>query len=213
MEISGNFDDFADVFPENLLPWVFRVIFKEWTCFPRTSRKPLENRITKPFVGHLQTCQDTRSLPFFFDSNVKLVEAASDTETGELDIRVMHGKRPKVFFAFECKCLNVIRKGRRHSQTGKYIGAGGMGCFLSGQYAWGSDSGGMIGYVMDNDVDYAKLAVNRALVKNKKSLEVREPFQLKLASILREESRCFETVHYIKGNLFTIYHIFLAYDL
>ncbi len=213
MEIRGDFDDFADAFPAGLLPWVFRVILQEWTHFPRTSRKPLENRITKPFVGHLQTCQDTRPLPFFFDSNVKLVEAKSDTETGELDIRVMHGKRPNVYFAFECKCLNVIRKGQRNSQSGKYVGAGGMGCFLSGQYAAGSDCGGMIGYVMDNDVDYAKLAVNQALKKYKKSLALREPAQLAPASILKEESLFSETKHSIKRNTFKIYHIFLAYGI
>ncbi len=213
MEIIGNFDDFADAFPADLLPWVFSVILNEWTHFPRTSRKPLENRITKPFVGHLQTCQYTRHLPFFFDSNVKLVEAESDTETGELDIRVMHGKLPTVYFAFECKCLNVIRKGQRNSQSGKYVGAGGMGCFLSGQYAGGSDRGGMIGYVMDNDVDYAKLAVNQALKKYKKSLGLQDPAHLAPASILKEEPLCSETKHSIKRNTFKIYHVFLAYGI
>lgn len=213
MEIGGNFDDFADAFPANLLPWVLRIIIKEWIHFPRTTRNPIENRITKPFVGHLQTCQDTRQLPFFFDSNVKIVEAERDTETGELDIRVMHGKRPNVYFAFECKCLNVIRRGQRNSQSGKYVGAGGMGCFLSGQYAGGNDCGGMIGYVMDNDVDYAKLAINNALNKYKKSLGLLQPAQLVPASILREESLCSETKHDIKGNTFKIYHLLLAYGI
>ena len=139
--------------------------------------------------------------------------AESDTETGELDIRVMHGKRPNVYFAFECKCLNVIRKGHRRSQSGKYVGTGGMGCFLSGQYAGGSDCGGMIGYVMDNDVDYAKLAVNQALKKYKKSLGLQEPAQLAPASMLKDEFLCSKTKHSIKGNTVKIYHIFLAYNV
>lgn len=212
MEVIGNFDDFADVFPMGLLPWVFRVIFQEWPRFPRTSRKPLENRITKPFIGHLQTCQDVRRLPFFFDSNVKLVESSSDTESGEIDIRVMHGKRPKVFFAFECKCLNVIRAGKRDSQAGKYVGTGGMGCFLSGQYEGGSDCGGMIGYVMDNDREYAKIAVNSALTKNARLLGLQRPYELNPASLLPEALGCSETIHTVKENNFTIYHLFLPYD-
>jgi hypothetical protein len=108
MEVVGSFDDFADTFPPILLPWVFRVVLEEWNCFTRSTRKPLENRITKLFVGHLQRCQDTRSLPFFFDPFIKLVDDGNDVESGELDIRVLHGKRPTVFFAFECKCLTGV---------------------------------------------------------------------------------------------------------
>jgi len=88
-----------------------------------------------------------------------------------------------------------------------------MGCFLSGQYAGGSDRGGMIGYVMDNDVDYAKLAVNQALKKYKKSLGLQDPAHLAPASILKEEPLCSETKHSIKRNTFKIYHVFLAYGI
>lgn len=212
MEITGNFDDFADAFPEPLLPWVFSVILREWPKFPRTSRQPLENRITIPFVGHLQICADTRRLPFIFDFGAKLLDADKDTVIGELDIRVMHGQRPKVFFAFECKCLNVIRNGRRHSQAGKYIGVDGMGCFLSGRYCGGSDNGGMIGYVMDNNLDSAKLAVNNALKRKVKQLGLQKPEELNPTPMCPEKSRCAETRHHINQKTFTIYHILLEFD-
>lgn len=212
MEVVGNFDLFADAFPESLLPWLFNVILQEWPKFPRTSRQPLENRITKPFVGHLQSCSDTRHLPFVFDFGVKLLDANKDTELGELDIRVMHGQRPKVFFAFECKCLNVTRNGRRHSQAGKYVGVDGMGCFLLGRYWGGSDNGGMIGYVMDNDLDYARTAVNNALNRNAKQLGLQKPEQLNPTSMCSEESRCSETRHHFNRKLFTIYHILLEFN-
>lgn len=142
MNIIGNIDPFADIFPPSLLPWVFRTIFKEWNNFHRTTRTPLENRITKPFIGHLQFCQENRHLPFFFDALVKLANPEKDIESGELDIRVMHGMRPKVFFAFECKRLNVIRNGKYASLAGEYVGQEGMGCFLSGKYDGGGDCGG-----------------------------------------------------------------------
>ncbi len=172
----------------------------------------MENRITKPFVGHLQSCQEIRRLPFFFDSNLKLVDAEKDTEKGELDIRVMHGKRPKIFFAFECKCLNVIRKGERHSQATKYVGKDGMGCFLSGQYYGGGDCGGMIGYVMDNNVKSAKLSINRALEKNKNPLKVVRPAQLKKSLLLQgKEYQCYETIHSSAKSVFKIYHVILPY--
>ena len=214
MTIVGNVDDFADTFPPSLLPWVFRIVFTEWNNFPRTSRNPLENRITKPFVGHLQSCQETRQLPFFFDTNVKLVDPKKDTETGELDIRVMHGKRPKVFFAFECKRLNIVNKGKYYSQAGKYVGEEGMGCFLSGQYDGGSDCGGMVGYVMDNDVMKAISAINKALATYKDSLKIKHPMKLKISSLLSEEDNpCYETVHMKIENHFTIYHLILPYDV
>lgn len=212
MEVIGDFDPFEDVFPESLLPWLFRIILHEWPKFPRTSRQPLENRITIPFVGHLQICADTRRLPFIFDFGAKILDADKDTVIGELDIRVMRGQRPKVFFAFECKCLNVLRNGKRYSQAGKYIGIDGMGCFLSGRYCGGSDIGGMIGYVMDNDLDYAKLAVNRALRRNIEPLGLKEPEHLSQTSMCSEESRCSETRHLINNKLFTIYHMLLEFD-
>jgi hypothetical protein len=212
MEVSGTFDDFADAFPESLIPWVFRVILQEWPKFPRTLRQPLENRITKPFVGHLQKCQDIRRLPFFFDPNPKLVEPDNDTEYGEVDIRVMHGKRPKVFFAFECKCLNVVRRGRRDSQAGKYVGADGMGCFLSRKYWGGSDCGGMIGYVMDNNLYSAKDSINKALKRNVKQLGLQKPEQLNPTPMCPEDSRCSETRHHVNKTFYTIYHILLEYN-
>lgn len=213
MNIIGNLDPFADTFPPSLLPWVFQTIFKEWNNFYRTTRAPLENRITKSFVGHLQSCQENRQLPFFFDANVKLLSSNKDVETGEVDIRVMHGKRPKVFFAFECKRLNVNRNGKYTGLAGEYVGEGGMGCFLSGKYDGSGDCGGMMGYVMDNDVQKAITAVNRALKTYKDSLGIRPPAKLKISSLVREkEYTWYETIHSIFKNDFTIYHLMLPYD-
>jgi len=211
MNIIGNFDLFADTFPPSLLPWVFRTVFKEWNNFPRTNRNPLENRITKPFVGHLQSCQETRQLPFTFEALVKLVEAEKDTEVGELDIRVMHGKRSKVFFAFECKRLNLVNKGKYASLVGEYVGEDGMGCFLSGKYDGGGDCGGMIGYVMDNDVKRAIVAINKALVRYKDALRIKPPLKLKKSFLFTEKESCYETVHMKIENDFTIYHLILPY--
>jgi hypothetical protein len=212
MNILGSLDPFADTFPPSLLPWVFRTVFKEWNKFHRTTRTPLENRITKPFVGHLQSCQENRHLPFFFDVHVKLANPEKDTETGELDIRVMHGQRPKVFFAFECKRLNIIRNGKYASQAGDYVGKEGMGCFLSGKYDGGSDCGGMMGYVMDNDVQKAITAINKALNTNKDILGIRPPPELKISSLIHENDYTwYETIHSAFKNDFTIYHLILPY--
>jgi len=189
MDVIGDFGPFADTFPPSRLPWLFSIIIKEWNNFSRTTRNPLENRITKPFVGHLQSCRENRSRPFIFDANVKLLDPGKDTEIGELDIRVMHGKRPKVFFAFECKRLNVIRNGKYSSLSGEYVGKDGMGCFLSGQYDGGSDCGGMIGYI-------------------------KQPVKLKMSPLLSEKNNpCYETVHMNIENDFTIYHVILPYDV
>jgi len=188
MNIIGDLGPFADTFPPSRLLWLFRIIFKEWNNFSRTTRNPLENRITKPFVAYLQSCPENRSRPFIFDANVKLLDPEKDTEVGELDIRVMHGRLPRVFFAFECKRLNVIRNGKYASQAGEYVGEGGMGCFLSGKYDGGSDCGAM--------------------------LRIKQPVKLKISSLLSEEDDpCYETVHMNIENDFTIYHVILPYDV
>ncbi len=89
-----------------------------------------------------------------------------------------------------------------------------MGCFLSGKYYGGSDYGGMIGYVMDNDVKKAISAINKALKTYKNTLKIKQPVKLKMSPLLSEKNNpCYETVHINIENDFTIYHVILPYDV
>lgn len=206
MSFTGNFEAWAEFFPIECLPIVFKLILEEWPEFSRpTSERKLENRITHRFVGHLQR-KVRGAYPFSFRFRTKLVDAEADAESGELDIEVFTGLNIDVYFAFECKRLHTAPG---HSRVSEYIGAGGMGCFLTGQYGGSAGCGGMIGYIMDNDVSGARDAVDAAIQREIGRLQLRPPERLHSTEICPEEGRLMQTKHLVKRNDFVIYHLLL----
>lgn len=213
MNVGGNFDGFADVFDNSLLPEVFAMVIEEWPKALRPTAKPLENRITNRFVGHLLGAVRKRKLPSFsFIYRPKLADPDSDSESGEIDICVHSCScHPEAFFGFECKCLNVQTKGGLKSQAGAYVGAKGMGCFVSGQYPTTCGCGGMLGYVLDRDIASATKAINKALKRTKNALRLASPHRLKPADICPVSDGIFETTHETDGHSLLIYHILLPF--
>lgn len=211
---QGIFDFFAQAFPNDLLPSVFRFMLAEWPNSPRPSENPLENRITNRFVAHLQDVMRKQELPRFkFICRPKLPDVESDSESGEIDIQVdSHSCHPDAYLVIECKRLNVETDGGFASQAGEYIGDGGMGCFLSGQYPSGGNVGAMLGYVMTRTIQEAMNSINGQLSAHQEILNLREPYMLGDSSFLPDEPHVKETWHTYKGNTLQIAHIFLQYD-
>jgi hypothetical protein len=64
-----------------------------------------------------------------------------------IDVKVVSSeRRPRQRFAFEAK-----RLGQPSHPVRKYLGEGGLGCFLLGHYARFDDDVGMLGYVQSGD--------------------------------------------------------------
>lgn len=213
MNVGGNFDGFADVFDNRLLPAVFAMVIEEWPRAPRPTAKPIENRITNRFVGHLSGVIRKRKLPSFtFVYRQKLADPDVDSESGEIDICVHSCScHPEAFFGFECKCLNVQTKRGLKSKAGAYVSATGMGCFVSGQYPTTSGFGGMLGYVMDRDVASAIVAINKALKRKKDTLRLTSSHCLEPAVICPGSDDVFETAHETNGHSLLIYHLLLPF--
>jgi hypothetical protein len=213
MNRAGSFDLFADAFPTRLLPAVFALILEEWPLSPRPEGNPIENRISNRFVGHLNTAMRKRKLPLFkFLPRPKLADADSDSEAGEVDIYVdSFSRHPDAYFVFECKRLNVMYESGIRSDAAKYVGATGMGCFVSGQYPATCDCGGMLGYVMDGNVLLATIAVNRALKRHHRQLRLRLPRELEQATIFPDDPAVRQTRHDRNRHEFVVYHIMLPY--
>ncbi|MEO5716298.1 MAG: hypothetical protein ABIT37_22655 [Luteolibacter sp.] len=211
MTCAGNPNLWADMFPTEHLPAVFQMILAEWPNFTRpAATKKLENRISNRFVGHLkQTARKARS-PFNFKFRSKIPDPDADSESGELDIEVFTGLDTDVYFAFECKRL-FNKPGT--SEAGKYIGSGGMGCYLTEQYGGNAGCGGMIGYVMTGTSSAAEHAVKLAIESKAADLRLVHPKSLHPADIIPGENRISQTLHAMKDEteIFKIYHLFLLY--
>jgi len=213
MNVAGEFDLFADAFPTDLLPEVFSVVIKEWPNSPRPEGNPLENRITNRFLGHLTTVMRKKQAPnFSFHLRPKLPDPDSDSESGEIDIRVRSfSPHPDAYFVFECKRLNVQYDSGFATEASKYVGDGGMGCFVSGQYPTTCDCGGMLGYVMDGNVPAAVKAINKALGNRREQLRLQPPYQLTPSESMSRDGSVRQTAHRQNQHVLLIYHVFLTF--
>jgi hypothetical protein len=210
MNIAGNFDYFADTFPTALLPRVFDMICNEWPKSPRPDDNPIENRITNRFVGHLIRVMRKETSPAFrFTYRPKLASADSDSETGEVDIRIdSFSCRQEAYFVFECKRLNINGKSGLATGASAYVGKEGMGCFISGKYPTTCGCGGMLGYVMDQNVDSAIASINTALSGHKDQLQLCCPHLLQTAAIHPD---VWQTLHGKEVPVLTLYHLLLPF--
>ena len=209
MNRSGTFDAWATAFPAELVHELILTVLEEWPKFVRPNRS-LENRITHRFVGHLR--QATRGkMPFGFYYRERIIDPNSDVESGEVNISVRAGVDPEVFFCFECKRLNVVYEVTRlpRRKTEDYVGSEGMGRFIVGKYDGGSDEAGMIGYVMDGDVEGARAALEASVCQAGRTLRLLAPKRLHPVSILPQDRRVWQTVHRVRRKRFTIYHLLL----
>lgn len=210
---QGNFDLFAQAFPNGLVPSVFKLMLDEWPSVPRPSGAPLENRITNRFVAHLKRVMRNYELPQFkFTLRPKSPDPNSDSESGEFDITVdSFSCHPDAFLIVECKRLNVETDSGFQSLAGSYIGAEGMGCFISGQYQSGGNIGGMVGYVMTRTIADAMTSINGQLAKHHTGLKLSEPFELQASAIVPNEQYVKQTTHALDNGNFEIVHLFVMF--
>lgn len=215
MVVYGSFAQFSSFLPKGSIEFAFEKMIEIWPTFTRFPDRQLENNITQPFVNHLQVAAERDNWPIDFDYRVKFTQAAAPVEAGEGDIviRPWPGGRSGRGFVIECKRLNVLYPSGFRTDVEKYVGAGGMGDFLSGKYDRNCSDGGMLGYAMDDRVTAAREAVNTELLE--KALEVRSnpPNQLTPAGFNDVGLPVSVTVHAMpESDDFTIYHLFLPYS-
>jgi hypothetical protein len=214
VEVEGDFELFADAFPNRLVPSVVEMVIREWPNCPRPTDIPLENRITNRLVGHLRRQMRNYDRPLFrFSCRPKLADPDADSELGEIDVEVTSfSNHPDAFLVLECKRLNVQTKSGFVSCAGEYVGSGGMGCFTSGQYKSGGRVGVMLAYVMTRSVEYAIMSVDFQLEQHGETLFMRAPFKLGDSTIIPNLPQVKQTAHYLSDGHFDIVHTFLKFS-
>jgi hypothetical protein len=208
MAYSGKPDPRAYLFPADLVPEVIDLVLDSWTTFRPPAPADLEVPITHRFCAHLRRHRDRSRLPFNIVSESDELAVCTGEQLGRIDLRLVHGYRDEVYFAFECKRLNTVIKGKRSSLAGDYVDKGMMR-FIVGTYGKGLDKGGMVGYVMDGKLDDAILAVKHAIDKRRAKLWMAGADSLETSSLMPKEKRVKESKHPQGGSMFVIHHIFL----
>jgi hypothetical protein len=210
MAILGSSDLWSDFFPDELIPDILAMVIRVWEEFIQPSAYEHEVHITRRFRSALEQYKDLKRLPLRIDREVPVDDLDNAVELGRVDLRLTHGFRSDVYFAFECKRLRVVsRKGRVSNLAGEYVLSGMMRFIgLDAQYARTMNKGGMIGYIMDGLSSEAMTAVNKQLKNYHEKLRMVGENSLSQSSQM-EHPLIRETLHQFSDDLFTIHHVFL----
>jgi len=209
MGYAGTADSWAALFPNDLVPKIIDLVLECWNTFHKPSADELEVPITRRFCVHLRGQKDRSRLPFNIVHESEELKEGSGELLGRIDLRLVHGFRDDVYFAIECKRLNVVSNGKRSSLAGDYVEKGMMR-FITGKYAGGLDKGGMLGYVMDGNVSDAIDSVKGAINSRSTDLAMPSGTSLSACAIRADLDHVKQTSHQLSGKMFFIYHLFVG---
>lgn len=209
MVCCGDPDLWADLFPENLVPDIIDLVVNTWGDFPSPAADELEVPITRRFCCELIKRQEARLLPFRIEPESSVLDVDLAEEKGRIDIRLSHGYRHNVYFAIECKRLNVFSKGKRRSLAGEYVDEG-MTRFVTGKYAKDLDKGAMVGYVMDGKLGDAIKSVQVSIEGRRSELRMTRGATLMPSTIRPKLQQVKQTEHKQGKTALLIHHIFLS---
>lgn len=206
MAVIGDAELWSDLFPDRLIPQILSLVLDVWTAWEEPESNALEVPITRRFRARLRQDKNLRRLPVRIERESPEDSFDSGKEIGRIDLRFCHGYREEVYFAFECKRLNLRRGKKRQSLATEYVDDGLMR-FVDGRYAQGLHSGGMLGYVMDGDVPAATRSVQRSTVARRERLRL-VGSGLAECALKPESDQVRETIHRLEPEL-RIFHVFL----
>ena len=118
-------------------------------------QRGLEDQITLALAGRLRHDPAFENLPFDIVPQYWLTDV-DGRRLGRLDLHFKYRASQRDYFAFESKRLHVSYPGGTISpEYAAYTGEDGMGAFVEGQYSKGLPCAGMLGYVMDGNIEKA----------------------------------------------------------
>lgn len=209
--IKGNAAYWSEVFPQELIPQILEMVLSVWKGLPKRSRRELEIRTTRRFLHALINDKNMRKqVPVRISRECIEDDLRTGRQLGRIDLCFIppNSCHEQVYFAFECKRLNVRYPGKTISLASEYVKAG-MIRFINSKYASILHKGGMIAYVLDGNTTSAVKGVNRNVKRHRLKLKMKVPGELGECSILPPGNPAKETTHHLASRKFTIYHIFL----
>lgn len=138
-------------------------------CLAILPNQPYEDTITLNLIDILLKDPKSRRLfywiEFHFEPFGYTPEGVAYSK-GQIDIAVILDKNREKYLAYECKRLNVVKKGKKSTQATPYV-TDGVKRFVEEKYAENLPVGCMLGYVLDGNVSSACLKIQSAIVTNK----------------------------------------------
>jgi hypothetical protein len=203
-------------FPADEVPFILAAILRCSATLRKKHATEYENIISKRLRKRLIQDSELRKRPIHLDPETYVYDDDVDDENaiGRLDFRFLYStekQHPWPYFAIEAKRLHVTFPSGWKSCVSDYVTDDqGMMCFIEQRYGRGLDSGGMLGYVYDGDIEKARSSVTASIKANRNRLKTVPPFNLMTSAIIPGDSRVSETIHALGHGNFVIYHLFIA---
>jgi hypothetical protein len=211
MTVVGAPDQWADLI-DTLVPNILELVISAWQEMPSLDGDVREDPTTEELCRQLRKTRNACNLPFRIDIQMVELDPAAGQDQGRMDIAFSPMlPRENIYFALECKRLNVIGAGGVRSYASEYV-MHGMLRFIRGQYASAVRHGGMLGYVLDGQIGNATTNVSKAILARNADLGMQSTDTLRVSSVRAADSRFKETHHtrQHRPEPFAIHHIFVA---
>jgi hypothetical protein len=210
----GSPDDWMD-FLDPIIPDIVHLIADTWPTSPTPAGDEMEDAITNSFCRTLRASRTARLLPFQVHTQYVELDGAEGEKQGRIDIVFSpFVPREDIYFALECKRLNVREpRGTIRPYHAEYV-HDGMTRFISGQYSVAGHAGGMLGYVLDGEVGHAMAGVEANISQHYKGLGMASPGKFQPSQVRPNDSCARETRHRrpTSSSDFAIHHLFVACD-
>jgi hypothetical protein len=200
------------LFPRGFAGEVMVLISETWHDFCLNTKVYHETPITAVFRQALIEAYRTAGRSWFISLEDPITEPHFGTELGRNDLRFypLNHCGQTVFFTVECKRLRVKTSSRLKSLAGTYVNDG-MLRFVNGQYSAGLPCGGMIGYVMDNNLKEAFASVRKEIESKRDRLKISSKDALRTPSAtLPDHEWSADTFHKRAEGVFALHHALLG---
>lgn len=174
----------------------------------KKSKPSIENRIARYIRNKLNQNKHFNQQLYAFGEN------SNDQEVeGFYDITIHSSNWKNKNFHFECKNLNkeqaIVNKYVCYNK-GHHIYDGGVYRFFNGKYAQASNFGGMIGFVLEGDVDTIQ---NNIVDKLKDKFDITPEGDLMniIHDSIHDNTFTFDSFHRRNSEIFVLHH--LLFDL
>lgn len=218
------------LFPTGFGAEVMQLVLETWREFTLERSVRHEEPITALFRRALIDAYVEAGRNWFVTLEDPVTDPAFGTELGRNDLNFFppNHRGQTIFFTVECKRLNVTRppsekalaEARQQNRripgptfdhlADKYV-TQGMQRFVDELYSKGLPSGGMVGYVMDNNLDSAFRRVRAEIQARRTDLKITSRNLLYAPSIaLREWTHSADTRHSRGDGTFLLHHLLLG---
>lgn len=200
------------LFPIGFAGEVMLHVLETWRvlCLERDVTK--EPAITAVFRDALVDAYVAAGRSWFITLEDPITDPGFGTELGRNDLRFYPPNHygQTIFFTVECKRLRVTSESGLRHLADKYA-IEGVQRFVDGRYSNGLPCGGMVGYVMDDQIALAFASMQEEILKRRSALRLPTQGDISAPSaVLPDYAWSADTLHERTDCRFLLHHLLLG---